>query len=130
MAFEYTRDDAHRRLIVTYRGPFAAGEFLDALDRLRADAAWSYAVLYDLRAMTGRPTLDDLKQIVDARDTLRNRSALRRGPVALLAEDMEMYAAACAYAARAKPAIPVEVFRRIDEATLWLARHAVASDGG
>jgi hypothetical protein len=128
MAFDYDRDDTHRRLVVTYRGAFVVAEFLEALARIRADEAWSYAVLYDLRAMTGRPTLDDLKQIVDARDTLRRRIGLRRGAIALLVEDMEMYATACAYAALAGSVIPIEVFRSIDEGNLWLARHAVAAD--
>lgn len=129
MPFDYARDDTHRRLVVTYRGAFLVAEFVEAIGRIRGDEAWSYAVLYDLRAMTGRPTLNELKQIVDARDTLRPRIAIRRGPVALLVEELEMYATACAYAALAKSVIPIEVFRWIDEANLWLARHAIASDG-
>lgn len=122
MSFDYDRDDARRQLVIAYRGEFLAQEVREILERIGTDGVWSYTMLYDLRAMTGRPSLDDLKQIVDARDALSRHTALRRGPVALLVTDLPMYARVCAYIALAKSVIPIEVFRTLDEAEQWLRR--------
>jgi hypothetical protein len=130
MPSEYDRDRMQRRLLVTYRGAFLVAEVLETIERIWTDSAWSYAMLFDLRAMTGRPTLDDLKQIVAARDTLDRRTAIQRGPVALLVNDMEMYGRACAYAALAKSVIPIEVFRWKHEADQWLDRQGAGPGGG
>jgi hypothetical protein len=45
--------------------------------------AWSYGLLYDLRLMTGRLTLAELPPILGRAS--QNRSAARRGPLAIRA---------------------------------------------
>jgi hypothetical protein len=129
MPFDYERDDARRRLLIAYHGEFLASEVLAILERIRVDGTWNYAVLYDVRDMTGNPTIEDLKQIEDARDTIHRGTARRRGPVAFLVTDPVMYGRACAYAALAQSVTAIEVFRSRDQADDWLAAQAVAIGG-
>jgi hypothetical protein len=65
MPIQYARDDAHRRLMVTVEGPFQRSEILTVIERQRAEDTWSYGLLYDLRRITGHPTLAELREIMD-----------------------------------------------------------------
>jgi hypothetical protein len=121
MPIRYERDDAYRRVVVTVEGLFAVADFLAAMERQRDDGAWTYAMLYDLRGMTGEPAIDDLRQFMSEAE----RTTQPRGPIALLATDPALYGRACTYAALLGATLTIGVFRDLDEAEQWLAAHAV-----
>jgi hypothetical protein len=121
MTIRYERDDARRRVVVTIAAPFAIEDFLAVIERQRGDNAGAYGILYDLRAMTGAPSLADLGQAMNqAAQTHR-----LRGPIAILATDPEVYGGARAYAALGHPTLTVGVFRDWDEAEQWLTAQAM-----
>jgi hypothetical protein len=114
MPIRYERDDTRRRVVVTIPGPFAIEDFLAVIERQRGDNAGAYGNLYDLRDMTGAPSLADLGQAVNqAAQTHR-----LRGPIAILAADPEVYGGARAYTALGYPTLTVEVFRDLDDAAV------------
>jgi hypothetical protein len=79
-----------------------------------------YGMLFDLRGMTGEPTLADLRELMVQASS--HRPAERpRGPVALLATEAILYSRLCTYAALARGKLTIEVFRDLDEADRWLA---------
>jgi hypothetical protein len=120
MPIQYARDDAHRRLMVTVEGPFQRSEILTVIERQRAEDTWSYGLLYDLRRVTGHPTLAELREIMD--DAAAWRAAEGpRGPVALLATEPIMYGRLCTYAALGQSKLTIQVFRDLDQADAWLA---------
>ena len=47
----YDRDDAQRRIIIKLAGAFELPATLALVDRLAADGAWSYGLLYDACAL-------------------------------------------------------------------------------
>jgi DNA-directed RNA polymerase subunit RPC12/RpoP len=49
---QYERDDARHRALITITGPFNAPEVRVCLEQHRAEGAWAYGVLYDVRRMT------------------------------------------------------------------------------
>ena len=126
MSIRYERDDASRRVVITVEGPFAAADFLAVMERQRADGAWTYGMLYDLRGMTGEPAIDDLRQFMSEAE----RATQPRGPIAILATDPVIYGRACTYAALTRATLTVEVFRNRDEAEWWLTAHAKAMEKG
>src|ERR1700674_5117884 len=95
MPIRYERDDVNRRVVVTVQGPFAVADFLAVMERQRADGAWTYGMLSDLRGMTGEPAIDDLRQFLSE----AARTTEPRGPVAILATAPAIYRRACTYAA-------------------------------
>jgi hypothetical protein len=120
MPVRYERDDTRRRVVVTAQGAFLTSDMLTVIERQRADDAWSYGILYDLRRMTGRPTLAELRELMD--QAASRRPAERpRGPVAILVTDPVLYSVACTYAALGHSKLTIQVFRDLDEADLWLA---------
>jgi hypothetical protein len=125
MSFDYQLDNERRQLLITYHGEFLVSEAVALFDRMVANGAWSYAVLNDLRDMTGRPTIEDLQELVRARDTI-GADLPRRGPVAFLVTDPALYGRVCAYAALARGSNGIEVFRARDEAYEWLAKQGAA----
>jgi hypothetical protein len=114
----YERDDTRRRVVVTLEGQFQTDDILASLERNRSEDTWTYGVLYDLRLVTGHPTIADLRQIMNAAAT-RPRGEGARGPLALLATDPDLYGRMCTYAALQK-STTVEVFRALDDADQWL----------
>jgi hypothetical protein len=64
MPVRYERDDARRCVTVTVQGPFQANDLLAIMARQRAEHTWTYGILYDLRGMTGEPTVADLRQLM------------------------------------------------------------------
>ena len=112
MPIRYETDDARRRVVVRMQGPFALADFLAVIERQRGDNASAYGVLYDLRGMTGEPTVADLRQSM-------SQIGLR-GPIAILATDPAINARACTYAALGHSMLTFGVFREWDKAEQWL----------
>ena len=68
-------------------------------------------MLYDLRGMTGEPTIADLRQFMsEAAQTTRPR-----GPLAIVATDPVLYSRACTYATLGRATLTVEVLRDLDK---------------
>jgi hypothetical protein len=112
MPIRYERDEARRRVVVTVKGPFAVADFLAVLERQRVDGAWTYAMLYNLRGMTGESAIDDLRQFMSE----AARTTQSRGPLAIVATDPVIYGRACTYATLSRATLTVEVFRNLNEA--------------
>jgi hypothetical protein len=118
--FEYTRDDARRRIRVTARETFNRDDLVAIVDRQLQDDAWSYGMLYDMRS---------LSDAISRADAIAFAEYVRecgikhgpRGPVALVTRSMKIVGAGQAYAFDVgKQGFVVEVFWDIDEATAWL----------
>jgi hypothetical protein len=120
MPVRYERDDARRRVVVTVEGAFQTSDQLTVIERQRAEDTWSYGMLFDMRRMTGHPTLADLREIMGQAASHRPTEP-PRGPVALLVTDPILYGVACTYAALGHSKLTIQVFRNLDEADLWLA---------
>src|SRR5229473_38088 len=95
MPIRYERDDVSRRVMLTVQGPIEPDDAFAVIDRQRVDPTWSYGLLYDLRLMTGRLTLAELRPILGRAS---QRQAAARGPIAILATDPLVYDMACSYA--------------------------------
>jgi len=121
MQIQYERDNVQRRVTVTIRGGYDASEILALLERHRVEDDWSYARLYDVRNLTGRPTVEDLRQFMKL-----DKQHRPHGPEAILTSNPILYGLACTYAALAQSALKIEVFRDTDEAAQWLAAQAPA----
>ena len=124
MPFDYERDDDKRRVVITFWGVFQASDGFAAIQRHRAEDAWTYGVLYDLRELKGHPSLADLRQFMteDAPSPAAEKGP--RGPVAFVATDPELYRKACSYAELGRGKVTIEVFRVREEADRWLAAHS------
>jgi hypothetical protein len=119
MPVRYERDDARRRVVVTVEGAFETRDMFTVIARQRAEDTWSYGLLYDLRRMKGRPTFQELRDILSQAATPQANER-RRGPVAVLATDPIVYGVACTYAALGREKLTVQVFRDVDDADRWL----------
>jgi hypothetical protein len=119
MPVQYERDDARRRVVVTVQGAFQTHDML-MVARQRADEAWSYGLLYDLRHMTDHPTVAELRAVLDEA-AARGAGEGPRGPVALVATDPILYGTLCAYAALGQLKLNVQVFHDHNDAAAWLA---------
>jgi hypothetical protein len=121
MPFDYDRDDAKRIVTVTMRGSFAIADVLAIIARQRSDHTWGYAVLVDLRLLTGEPTIEELRRMA-SQDVEGGPKHEPRGPLALVVTDPVLYQNACAYVAVAESTRQVDVFRDRTEAEAWLAK--------
>src|SRR3981081_1680757 len=121
MPIGYERDDAQRRIKALGEGPFRADDVLGILERMRADGAWTYGVLYDLRRMMGRPAAHAPRGLLEAASQPGPRGELH-GPTAVLALDAALYGSACAYAALGPPGL-FDVFSDRLDAEAWLVAH-------
>jgi hypothetical protein len=127
MPIRYELDDLRRRVVVTIEGPFTSADFLAIIERRRADNTGAYGILYDLRGMTGEPTIADLQQFLSA----AAQTTRPRGPIALLATEPALYTRACMYAIMGRStALVIEAFRDPDEAEQWLTTQAKAREKG
>ena len=124
MPVQYERDDARRRVVITVDGPFQTSEILAVIARQHAENTWSYGMLYDLRRMTGQPTLADLLEVMDEAMS-RGPAGRPRGPVALLATSPSLYEIAGKYAALGHATFMIHVFRDLDAAGQWLAAETI-----
>jgi hypothetical protein len=119
MEVQYARDDARRRVRVTLRGGYQASEIFALLERHRAEDDWSYGRLYDVRGLTGKPTVKELRLFMSLDTPHRPH-----GPEAIVTSDPILYALACTYAALGRSTMNIQVFRDADEAEQWLAARA------
>jgi hypothetical protein len=123
MPIRYELDDLRRLVVVTVQGPFAPEDFRAVIERRRADNTGAYGILYDLRGMTGEPTVVDLQQFMSA----AAQTTRPRGPIAFVATEPAVYTRACTYAAMGRStALVIEAFRDMDGARQWLAAQANA----
>jgi hypothetical protein len=114
----YQRDDSRHRAVITITGPFNVSEVRACMEQHRAEGAWSYGVLYDLRHMTSEPTRETLGEF--AALTKPRPGEPPRGPVAVVSTNPVMYGLACLYAAMVKAHATVSIFRDRAEADTWL----------
>jgi len=122
MPFKYERDEVHHRIVITFEGVFQISDALASVERRRAESATSQAVLVDIRALVGHPSLEDLRQLL--REELSIPTGGRpRGPVAIVATASSLYTKACTFAALAQSKLKVRVFREVGEADSWLRAH-------
>jgi hypothetical protein len=119
MPVDYERDDVRKRIRVKGQGDFRTEDVLEIFERMRAEGVWGYAVLYDLRQMTGNPSSIDVRRILDAARR-PEPDGQRPGPIAVVNIDAGLYAKACMYAAMGPPS-PFRAFRDVTEAEAWLA---------
>jgi hypothetical protein len=119
MPIRYELDDVRRRVVVTVEGPFQVDDILAVMARQRAEQTWTYGILYDLRAMTGEPTIAELRDLI-SEAARRHLGQAPRGPVALLATDPTLYGRLCTYAALGSATLTIGVFREREEADQWL----------
>jgi hypothetical protein len=126
MPIRYELDDLHRRVVVTVQGPFTPEDFRAVIERRRADNTGAYGILYDLRGMTGEPTIADLQQFLSA----AAQTTQPRGPIALVATGPAPYSRARRYTAMGRStALVIEAFRDPDEAEQWLTAQAMEKGG-
>jgi hypothetical protein len=126
MPTRYERDDAHRRVVITIQGPFEPADFMAVIERWRDDDVGAYGMLYDLRGMTGEPTITDLRQFMSE----AARTTRPRGPLAIVATDPIIYGRACLYATLGRATLTIAVFRELDEADQWLTAQAKVRETG
>jgi hypothetical protein len=119
MPIRYERDDARRRVAIAIQGPFEPADFLAVIARWRGEDVGAYGMLFDLRGMTGEPSIADLRQFMSE----AARTNRPRGPLAILAADPVIYGRACTYATLGRATLTVEVFRDLDKAEEWLTAH-------
>lgn len=128
MPMQYKRSDAKRVVVITLEGVLpTTEELLMLFERHGTEDVWHYAMLYDLRLMTGRPSFDYLREIMGKIGSLVP-SSRPRGPVALLTLDPIIYSACCAYVALRRSKQKLQVFRDLDEANTWLAEQATGAN--
>jgi hypothetical protein len=126
MSIRYERDDARRRVVISMQGPFEPADFLAVIERWRGEDIGAYGMLYDLRGMTGEPTIPDLRQFMGEAAQV-NRP---RGPIAILATGPEIYRRACTYATLGRATLTIEVFRDPNEVEQWLTARTKATEKG
>jgi hypothetical protein len=120
MHLEYRRDDARGRITVTSTGAVTLAEALAIMDRQAADGAWSYGVLYDMRAAGDPPTPADVHELVLRVGTLTTRHG-PRGRVALVVRDPALSKMGRRYATLGDlTALHVRLFATVEEADHWL----------
>jgi hypothetical protein len=126
MPIHYERDDAHRRVMITIQGPFEPTDFMAVIERWRGEDVGAYGMLYDLRGMTGEPSMADLRQFMSE----AARTTRPRGPLAIVATDPFIYGRACLYSTLGRATLTIEVFRDLDKAEAWLTAQAKAMEQG
>ena len=120
MPMQYVRDDANKRILVTTSGEIGLADIIGAVDQQAKDRAWSYAMLYDARAATSTPTMDEMKSLVLHIGKLTTAHG-PRGPVAVVTNGPLLERAARVYASLGElTALNVRVFTALTEAEHWL----------
>ena len=121
----YHRDDARRRILAVGEGTFLAEDVLGMLERMRAERTWSYASLYDIRRMFGKPVVSDLRRLLETASQ-PGPEGQKLGPTAVVVTDATLYGMACAYASLGPPSA-FEVFQDLIQADIWLAAQSSRS---
>ena len=89
MQIQYERDNVQRRVTVT-TGAGRSERDLALLERHRVEDDWSYARLYDVRNVTGRPSVEDLRLFMKL-----NKEHRPHGPEAILTSSPILDGLAC-----------------------------------
>jgi hypothetical protein len=125
--FDYVRDDARRRILVTVHGPIRSADMCVIVDRQVDEHAWTYGLLYDLRRLT-TPLPNDGADALAAHVFQYVISHGPRGPVAAVTSAASMVGAVQHYAHVVERAgVTMQVFWDMDEAEKWLA-HQVSRE--
>jgi hypothetical protein len=120
MPIEYVRDDSKKRIFVTTSGELRLKDITGIVDRQAKERTWSYAMLYDTRASTSTPTMEEMKRLVLHIGKLTIAHG-PRGPVALVANGALLEGVGRAYASLGTlTALNVRVFATLVEAERWL----------
>ncbi len=130
MSFLFTRDDRQRRIVIALQGAYRAHDIIQAMRRHEREDVRGYALLYDLRGLTGYPGIEEfrhlmLNEVSDAQSPQAPREP--HGPVAVVASDPHLFGLACAYADLIRHPLRIEIFRARDEAERWMT--AVTGSG-
>jgi hypothetical protein len=120
MPISYQRDDARQRILAIGVGAFLADDVIGIFARMRSEGTWRYATVYDVRRMSGRPPISDLRRILEAASQ-PGPDGQARGPMAVVVTDPTLYGLACAYASLGPPGA-FEVFPDRTQAEDWLAQ--------
>jgi len=119
MPFDYTRDDARRRIRLRAIDPIIVSEVLAVLARQVAEQAWHYGMLVDARLATLR-IADNPTYLARVQELETEHGP--HGPVAVVTTKPANIAAAKAYAIQSAPtsSMEVDVFWDLDDAERWL----------
>jgi hypothetical protein len=119
-----TEVDEHRRLITrTLTDPVAFDDLRAEIDRQWADQTWTYAMLYDARALSVPVTLNDLRRLSDHADLVS--SGRPRGPMGIvIAPRAELIRSGIEYGADGGRSRDLEVLMSQGQVDAWLARNA------
>jgi len=119
----YQRDDERRLITVTVTEPYSFDDILGVIDRQAAEDTWSYAMLYDLRALTRASTESELQQLADRVKIVG--SGRTRGPVGIaVGANPDTFRAGLMYTRLAGKLVNVEVMLTAAQLEGWLARNA------
>jgi hypothetical protein len=120
VGFDYVRDDGRRRIRITANQPLQGDDLIAIVERQVREDAWTYGILYDLRAVSGATPKGDVRAVADhvlALVTVHGP----RGAVALVTRTIDMVGTGQMYAfLGARAGIKVEVFWDLIEAERWL----------
>jgi hypothetical protein len=128
MPFEYSRDDASRRIRVTATGQISFDEVQAVLDRQAAEGCWGHGTLWDARGSVTTPSASDVRDIVLYVGELTTRYG-PRGPVAIVTSRRGVRDMAGLYAELGcLTALSVRVFDSPETATAWLDHEVVGRE--
>ena len=120
MAIQYHRDDERRRIVITTDAHVKVDDLIGLIERQAAEGAWRYGVLYDARARTNDPTMEEVHQVV-LRVGALTTSRGPRGPIAIVTTNPRLFKWSRTYATLGKlTALDAAVFTTIAEAEQWL----------
>ena len=121
MPLRFTRDDAKRRLVLKATEPLTFAEWLDAIGQHLDAGLWSYATVYDARAITWTPETSEVRQMV-AFIEHATRTYGPRGPVALVIDGKDaQYGMARMYGILVDELpFSFKIFSDWDQAEAWL----------
>jgi hypothetical protein len=110
-------------ITVTVTEPYSVDDILGVIDRQAAEDTWSYAMLYDLRALTRASTEPELRQLADRVKVVG--SGRQRGPVGIaVGVTPDTFRAGLMYTKLAGKLVNVEVVLTAAQLDDWLARNA------
>ena len=123
MPIDYQRDDDRRLITLTFTEPFSFEEAVNQAERQSAEGIWTYAVLYDLRAVSRAASPAQMQEGLSRIELVG--AGRPRGPVGVaIAPRLEMFASGLHYTKAAGPSRDIEVLLTATQIEAWLARSA------
>jgi Mg-chelatase subunit ChlI len=118
--YDYVRDDEKRRISVLVRTALPPEDFVRIIDRQAQEQTWSYAMLYDLRAVSAPLSKQDYDTL--AAEVFRHVAVHGdRGPVAVVTTSADAIGAIQLYAyVLERAGVNLQVFWDLSEADRWL----------